>query len=200
MVARLADRRIPTGGVDDPDDAAVAWLPIKLVPALVVAIIMFAVVVAARALRSEGSKPAPTLVFAGNDTTKNERLTLPADSLFDYDRADLKATALPAIHDFATNGKARTEVRIVVIGHTDPLGTAAHNDRLSLARAEAVRKALVAEGVSAESVSVAGVGSRIPQKKRDECLGPDRAPSVIACLAPNRRVELWAKDIGTPPN
>jgi outer membrane protein OmpA-like peptidoglycan-associated protein len=49
---------------------------------------------------------------------------------------------------------------LLVIGHTDTVGTDAFNDNLSRQRAEVVRKALVARGVAAENIVVVGRGKR----------------------------------------
>ena len=51
----------------------------------------------------------------------------------------------------------------VVIGHTDRVGSLQANDKLSLARAQAVREQLVAAGVNASRISVAGRGEREPE-------------------------------------
>jgi outer membrane protein OmpA-like peptidoglycan-associated protein len=69
---------------------------------------------------------------------------------------------------------------VIVIGHTDRVGRLEANDKLSLARAEAVRALLAANGVPREQISIAGRGEREP-------LVPtaDEVPE-----ARNRRVEI----------
>ena len=59
---------------------------------------------------------------------------------------------------------------------------------LSARRAEAVRDYLVARGVAASLISAEGRGSSEPVV---ECTR-ERGPALIACLAPNRRVEIRA--------
>lgn len=56
----------------------------------------------------------------------------------------------------------RPAVEVMVIGHTDRVGSPAENDPLSRQRAELVRDQLVAEGVPAEKLEVAGRGEREP--------------------------------------
>lgn len=51
---------------------------------------------------------------------------------------------------------------IMVIGHTDRVGSLAANDALSAKRAEAVRELLIGEGIPAEKLEVAGRGEREP--------------------------------------
>jgi outer membrane protein OmpA-like peptidoglycan-associated protein len=56
--------------------------------------------------------------------------------------------------------KRRPLPDIVVIGHTDTVGSLAFNDRLSLARAERLRESLVALGIPANRIQAAGRGER----------------------------------------
>jgi outer membrane protein OmpA-like peptidoglycan-associated protein len=57
---------------------------------------------------------------------------------------------------------ARSAPEVMVIGHTDRVGAVADNDALSRQRAEAVRDLLVADGLPAEKLEVAGRGEREP--------------------------------------
>jgi outer membrane protein OmpA-like peptidoglycan-associated protein len=54
----------------------------------------------------------------------------------------------------------RPAAEISVIGHTDTFGSAQFNDKLSLQRAKRVRQLLIARGIPADSVSIAGRGER----------------------------------------
>ena len=56
----------------------------------------------------------------------------------------------------------RPAPEIVVIGHTDRVGSTASNDALSLRRAQKVRDDLVARGIPAERTEIAGRGDREP--------------------------------------
>jgi len=69
---------------------------------------------------------------------------------------------------------------IVVIGHTDRVGTVAYNDALSLRRAQKVRDDLVSQGIPADSIEVAGRGEREPLVPTDDEVAEPR----------NRRVEV----------
>ena len=69
---------------------------------------------------------------------------------------------------------------IVVIGHTDSVGTDAYNDRLSLQRADAIRNALIERGIPAEDIVAEGRG------KRDPLVATAQGVSE----ARNRRVEI----------
>jgi outer membrane protein OmpA-like peptidoglycan-associated protein len=76
--------------------------------------------------------------------------------------------------------KRRPLPDIVVIGHTDTVGTLAYNDKLSLARAERVRDMIVALGIPANRIQVAGRGKRELVVQTDDNVSEAR----------NRRVEI----------
>ena len=75
---------------------------------------------------------------------------------------------------------------INVIGHSDRIGNDKANLALSTRRAEAVRDYLVARGVQAGLITAVGRGSIEPVV---ECTA-ERGEALVACLAPNRRVEV----------
>jgi outer membrane protein OmpA-like peptidoglycan-associated protein len=69
---------------------------------------------------------------------------------------------------------------ILVIGHTDRVGSEEDNDRLSLQRAERVRANFVAQGIAAERIRAAGRGEREPVVQTADGVDEPR----------NRRVEI----------
>lgn len=74
----------------------------------------------------------------------------------------------------------RKSAEIVVIGHTDRVGSLDHNDALARQRASRVRDDLIARGISANRISVAGRGEREPLIATDDEVAEPR----------NRRVEI----------
>ena len=72
---------------------------------------------------------------------------------------------------------------VVVIGHTDKVGSDALNDPLSRQRAEVVRSALVARGIAADKVLAVGRGKREPVVPTAEGVAEAR----------NRRVEILVR-------
>jgi len=57
---------------------------------------------------------------------------------------------------------ARPDPEILIIGHTDAVGTMQYNDQLSLQRAQRVRENLTHRGVPASDIAIAGRGKREP--------------------------------------
>jgi OOP family OmpA-OmpF porin len=74
---------------------------------------------------------------------------------------------------------------------TDRLGRPDYNQRLSLRRAEAVKAYLVSSGgFAADKVQVVGKGVSAPVTPTDACPGNKPTPKLIACLQPDRRVDV----------
>lgn len=113
--------------------------------------------------------------------------SLSGDVGFAFGSAALTTAGLNEIRTIAGQLKQAGQVqRIVVSGHTDRVGDAASNLRLSQQRAQAVGRALVAEGIPASIVQAQGFGADRPVAQCDQQIRAD----LIACLAPNRRVDI----------
>jgi outer membrane protein OmpA-like peptidoglycan-associated protein len=79
---------------------------------------------------------------------------------FDWDRSNLSAQALATIKQAADAFRAKGNARITATGHTDTSGPESYNMALSLRRANAVKDALVREGVPAQAITVIGMGEK----------------------------------------
>ncbi|GEP59291.1 OmpA family protein [Reyranella soli] len=79
---------------------------------------------------------------------------------FDWDRSNLSQQALATIKQAADAFKQKGNARITATGHTDTSGPEAYNMALSLRRANAVKDALVREGVPAQAITVIGRGEQ----------------------------------------
>ena len=86
---------------------------------------------------------SPTTTETIPETNKAE-ITLPNDQLFDIGKSTLKLDAQSALTKFGTelNDPAWNNCTITIVGHTDPVGGNRVNQRLSLARANAVKDAI----------------------------------------------------------
>jgi OOP family OmpA-OmpF porin len=81
---------------------------------------------------------------------------------FDTDRAVLKATAYPELDKFVKYMGAVPASKAKIVGHTDSTGSDAHNQKLSEARAGAVKNYLKSQGVNADRMDVSGMGETQP--------------------------------------
>lgn len=129
--------------------------------------------------------PTPAPVVAEAPRAAPEKLTLSADVLFDFNSAQLKEEGKRKLDELAQ--RVRAAEQITVIGHTDRLGSERYNQKLSEARAMAVKEYLQ-PGTAGESVRIVGKG-KSETLVGDACKGRvDR--KLIDCLQPDRRVEI----------
>lgn len=133
--------------------------------------------------------PQPATVTAAKPTPISERVTLDADTLFDFDKANLRPAGRLALDEFADKVKEINPEIIMAVGHTDRLGSENYNQRLSEQRVETVKNYLISKGISPNRIQTEGKGERQPVTKAGECEGAKSA-RVIACLQPDRRVDI----------
>jgi outer membrane protein OmpA-like peptidoglycan-associated protein len=108
-------------------------------------------------------------------------ITLSGSVIFASGQSELLPSARNKLSEVASAlASSDRNSKIVVEGHTDSTGPAEVNRELSLARASAVRDALVANGVSADRISVEGFGETRPIADNSSQAG----------RANNRRVEI----------
>ena len=118
-----------------------------------------------------------------------QKINFSAEALFDFDKAVLKPEGKAMLDDLVrTLQGAKYEV-IIATGHADRFGSVAYNQKLSERRANAVRDYLAAREIPLNRISATGKGKSQPVTKPDECKGP-KSPQVIACLQPDRRVDV----------
>jgi OOP family OmpA-OmpF porin len=119
------------------------------------------------------------------------RVSFSADSLFTFDRATLRPEGKPALDKLASELKGTEFSVITVEGHTDRLGTPQYNQSLSVRRADSVKSYLIGSGgIDAAKISAVGKGETMPVTKPEDCKGSKANPKLIACLQPDRRVEV----------
>ena len=111
--------------------------------------------------------------------TRQTRLTLRGVN-FELGKAVLLPISRDILAEVARSLVANPQVRVEVAGHTDSTGPRAVNERLSRARAEAVKAFLIENGVAADLMTVQGYASTQPVASNRTASG----------RAQNRRVEL----------
>ena len=120
-----------------------------------------------------------------------QRVSFSADSLFDFDSAALKPNGRGELDKLISDLRGVDFDVINVTGHTDRIGRQAYNLKLSTQRAEAVGSYLVsAAGIPVSKINAKGVNGADPVTKPDECVGKKVTPALIACLQPDRHVDI----------
>lgn len=127
--------------------------------------------------------------------------TLSGDALFGFDKDAVEdlPNGREQLDALAQKILARRDdvTAIRILGYTDRLGSDSYNDGLSERRAYAVMRFLVERGVPDRLVTAAGLGKADPVQTgcTDEA-----HEALVACLAPNRRVEVRVFGGGQDPS
>jgi outer membrane protein OmpA-like peptidoglycan-associated protein len=114
------------------------------------------------------------------ETDRGIVLTLSGDVLFDSGASSLKPGGRRAIDNLAQVLQKQPSQGIVIEGFTDSTGSADTNQRLSEARATAVKQALVERGIDPARIQTRGYGPAFPVASNETAVGRQL----------NRRVEV----------
>ena len=120
-------------------------------------------------------------------TATEIKIDLAADVLFDFDKAEIKKQAEPALQNLATVLKANPGAKVAIEGHTDGRGADDYNQKLSEARAASVKQWLVTNAqVEGANIATRGWGKTKPVAHNTRPDGSDDPEG----RAKNRRVEI----------
>ena len=115
------------------------------------------------------------------------RLTLPDSILFDFNSSELRPDAAQSLALIADVLRYFQGDQVIVIGHTDSIGSESYNQRLSQMRAESVVATLVADhAIPSSRLSAEGRGADEPIGPNTTADGEDNPEGRQL----NRRVEI----------
>ena len=133
--------------------------------------------------------PAPAAAPAAAPKPSGEKITVAADALFDFNKAVLRPEGKAKLDELVAKANAIKLEVILVVGHTDRIGSAQFNQGLSERRAAAVKTYLVSKGIEANRVYTEGKGKTQPVTG-DKCKGNAKTKALIECLQPDRRADI----------
>lgn len=81
---------------------------------------------------------------------------------FDFNRASLTREGQSIVRDAVRTAEQTGMVKVRIVGHTDTVGSESYNMRLSVKRAEAVKEAMVDDGMRATQIAIEGRGFHDP--------------------------------------
>ena len=115
-------------------------------------------------------------------------VSINGDVLFEFDSSALTAVGRAALDKLVPTITPGSTV--TVVGHTDRIGTAQYNLKLSQHRAGAVADYLNAKSGFKSKFITQGVGATQPTEGTRLCTGMRNFERFKACLAPDRRVVI----------
>ncbi|MFC0308547.1 porin OmpA [Gallibacterium trehalosifermentans] len=120
----------------------------------------------------------------------SKKFALSSDVLFAFGKANLKPEAEQALDNLQQEiAKVSTLSSVEVAGYTDRIGSDKYNLKLSQDRANTVANYLVSKSVSPDVIKAVGYGEANPVTG-NTCDAVKGRKALIACLAPDRRVEV----------
>ena len=119
----------------------------------------------------------------------SKTFSLASDVTFAFGKANLKPQAKATLDGIYGEIAQVNNANVAVAGYTDRIGKDAFNVKLSQRRADSVANYLVAKGVPAQNISAVGHGKANPVTG-STCDAVKGRKALIACLAPDRRVEI----------
>lgn len=121
---------------------------------------------------------------------ERQKFSLKGDVLFATNKYDINPTVAAAqFSEILSHYRTANQATVDVVGHADRTGDAAKNQVLSENRAKAVADYLVNNGVDSSKLTYKGVGSSEPVT--DGCYNVKNRTALRACLAPDRRVDVF---------
>lgn len=125
-----------------------------------------------------------TVVSPARQLTREQRTVL-----FDFDKSNIDSEAQRNLDTLSNVLKSSDDVRRAnIVGYADPIGTNNYNQALSERRAQAVKNYMAQRGyLNTRVTEVRALGE---SDKFASCEGDMARAEKIACLRPNRRVEV----------
>lgn len=132
---------------------------------------------------------APVITPVEPKEVVNKTFSFNSDVMFDFGKYNLRPEATQSLDNVVAEIQTVQQPQVKISGYTDRIGKDMPNMKLSQQRAESVANYVVSRGVDANSVVAVGYG-KANSTVGSACDNVKGRKALIACLAPDRRVEL----------
>jgi len=126
------------------------------------------------------TRPSATIAARAPIKPDAVKTSYAADALFDFDKSVLKPLGKATLDGLVERINGISLEVVIVVGHTDSVGTDAYNQKLGQRRADAVKAYLVSKGIDSKRVYTESRGEKQPVADNKTSKGRER----------NRRVEI----------
>ncbi|GGP19438.1 outer membrane beta-barrel protein [Silvimonas iriomotensis] len=136
-------------------------------------------------------EPIKATVVPPKPPMETRHFSLKSDVLFDFGKATLKPQGrdeLNKLYEQVGNINVQ-DGQAIVVGYTDRMGSDKYNTQLGYDRARAVGNYLISRGAPADRIQIHSMGKARPVTG-NTCDGIKNRDRLVACLAPDRRVEI----------
>ncbi len=141
-----------------------------------------------QAKQIEATVPGATVTRVGEGMV----VSFPSGLLFDFDSSALRAAAQDNLQNLAASLKQYPNENVLIIGHTDSVGTETYNQSLSERRAQSAAAYLESIGVTPSRVATKGMGETDPIASNATDAGRQQNRRIEVALYAN---EAWRQQV-----
>jgi outer membrane protein OmpA-like peptidoglycan-associated protein len=120
------------------------------------------------------------------------KLTFDSQLLFDFGKSNLKESNRDDLKKLASTLKEYPDTNLLIVGHTDNVGTESFNQSLSKKRASAVSKELAYAGLGKNRLKVKGLGETQPKESNVSDAGRTQNRRVEIAIYANKKMKSEA--------
>ena len=120
-------------------------------------------------------------------------VTFASGLLYDFDSDIVKPAARENLRALASSLEKYPGSDILILGHTDSVGTDAYNKTLSVRRADAAAEYLIGQGVPRSRIGTGGLGEDEPVASNAEEAGRQRNRRVEVAIYASKELQEQAK-------
>jgi outer membrane protein OmpA-like peptidoglycan-associated protein len=124
------------------------------------------------------------------------QVTFASGLLYDFDSDVVKAAARENLRALAGSLDKYPGSDLLILGHTDSIGTDAYNKDLSVRRADAAAEYLVSQGVARSRIGTGGLGEEEPIASNADEAGRQRNRRVEVAIYASKQLQEEARQRG----